>query len=987
MILHSFSKRALSLAVLLLSLAAPTLAQVQSGNVYGTVLSGGDQSALPGVTVTLVGNGAPQVQATDAQGKFRFLGLSPGTYDLKVEIEGFTGVEQNNVAVNIGRNTNVEVKLQPAVIQGETLTVIGDRPPLLDPRQPGRQTTVTLTDLEKTPTVRDPWAVLASAPGVLTDRINVGGNESGQQSQYIGPGSAGDQAIWSVDGMVITDMSAVGSSPTYYDFDSFQEMQVTTGGSDASIATGGVVLNMVTKRGTNDWRGSGRYYLADKSTQGDLNLSRSDLGEAGSWNGGHAQTAFKQGNRIDKNEELGAELGGPIVKDRLWVWGSYSRQQIDLLTISDFSDKTTLKDWNGKLNAQITPANSATVFAFNGDKIKLGRNAGPLRPQETTWNQSGFGPGPTGYKAEDTQIVGNNFYLTGMYSVVNGGFELAPQGGAALAYRDTSLIWHNSFLLNQIERPQKQAKLDASNFFNFGSVSNELKYGAAYRTAEQSSLLSFQAGGAELALSPSTHLLLLTREARPKIETNYNSAYLQDTLAVGNLTANVGLRYDRQGGKNLASTAAANPVFPELLPEVHYAGQDAGFTWTSLTPRLGLTYALGAERKTLLRASYSRFADQLGTGTAGFLNPLAGAAYRYFLTSNNGDPSLDRGDLGEEILPPSGNVNPITLQPLQSNAVAGNLDAPITDEVLLGVEHALLNDFVVGLNLTYRKSHGILEAERLVFDTDNPFDPAFLGSTGRRHRRSDYVLSEPLTVTAPDGGTRPVRYWELRPGVSTRNGFLLENGDRQQEFRGASLTFDKRLSNRWMMRGNVSWQDWKWQIPDSENEDPTDSVAGGIVDGTEVLQGSGLVSGSKGNVFINSKWSYSLNGLYQIAPERPWAFNIAANLTGRQGYPLRYAERVNRGTIADNAGSGIDIPIEASPDAFRYPDIHVVNLRAEKEFSFSNVGLTVGVDVFNALNESYVLQRQGVLDRGNSGHVLEVLSPRVFRLGARLSLR
>ncbi len=428
-------------------------------------------------------------------------------------------------------------------------------------------------------------------------------------------------------------------------------------------------------------------------------------------------------------------------------------------------------------------------------------------------------------------------------------------------------------------------------------------------------------------------------------------------------------------------------MFPELLPEVHYAGQDAGFTWTTFTPRVGLTYALGAERKTLLRASYSRFADQLGNGTAGFLNPLAGASYRYFLSNNNGGATLDPGDLGPEIAPPSGNVNPITLQPLQSSAVSANLSAPITDEVLLGVEHALLPDFVVGLNVTYRKTHGILDAVRLVFDTDNPYDPAFLGSVGRPSQRSDYVEADPITVTAPDGSTHTVRYFELRPGLSTRNGFLLTNGDREQEFKGASVTFDKRLSSRWMLRGNVSYQDWRWRIPSSENEDPTDTVAGGVVDGTEVLQGAGTASGPKGNVFINSKWSYSLSGLYQVAPDHSWGFNLAANVTGRQGYPIRYVERVFRSSVSDNAGGGLDVPVDSSPDAFRYPDVHVVNLRVEKEFSFRDVGLNLGVDVFNALNESYVLQRQGVLERNNSAHVLEVLSPRVFRLGARVTLR
>jgi hypothetical protein len=981
MILDSLSKRALSLVVLLLALAAQALAQTQSGNIYGTVLNGGDKTPLPGVTVTLSGVGAPQTQTTDAQGKFRFLGLSPGTYAVRSEIEGFSPIEKDDVTVNLGRNTSLEI-LQPLPAT-DILTVTSEA--LLDPLKQGPGQTITLKDLEKVPTARDPWAVLASAPGVVPDRINVGGNESGQQSLFMGPGSTCDQAVWSMDGMVITDMSALGSSPTYYDFDAFEEMQVSTGGTDVSVATGGVVLNMVTKRGTNDFRGSARYYVDDESTQGDLGIDRADLGQAGPWNGNHAQTAFKQGNRIDKNQEWGAELGGPILKDKLWFWGSYSRQTIDLLTINDFSDKTTLKDWNGKLNAQITPGNSATALAFNGDKIKIGRNAGPLRPQETTWDQSNFGPSPTGYKAEDTQIFGTDFYLTGMYSVVNGGFQLAPEGGAALAYLDNDLQWHNSYLLNQLERPQKQGKLDGANFFNAGSASHELKYGAGYRTAQQSSLFTWPGGGIDLG-SPDGDLLILTREANSKVETDYTSAYLQDTISRGSLTANVGLRYDRQGGKNLASTAAANPAFPDLLPAVHYAGQDTGFTWSTITPRLGLTYALGAERKTLLRASYSRFADQLGTGTAGFLNPLAAVTYRYFLTDNNGDPHLAPSDLGPEIAPPSGNVNPFTLQPLQSNAIDPDLKAPITDELLLGVDHALLPDFVVGLNLTYRKTRDIIDGQRLVFDTDDPYDDASLGSVGRAAQRDDYVEATPVTVTAPDGRTYTAHYWELRPGLSTRNGFYLTNGQREQEFKGASLTFDKRLSNRWMLRGNVSWQDWKWRIPASESQDPTDTTAGGVVDGTDVLQASGTASGPKGNVFINSKWSYSLNGLYQIAPDRRWGFNVAASLTGRQGYPLRYAARIFRTTVADGA-NGIDVPVDSSPDAFRYPDIHVLNLRAEKEFTFREVGLSLGIDLFNALNESYVLQRQGVLGRSNSDHVLEVLSPRVFRLGARVTLR
>ena len=179
MIWHSLRKRAIYLTFLLLVLAVPALAQVQSGNIYGTVLSGGDKSPLPGATVTLTGGGAPSIQTTDSQGKFRFLGLSPGTYSLKSEIEGFSPIDQDNVIVNIGRNTTVEI-LQP--VPTKDTIVITEEAPLLDSLKQGPGQTVTLTDLEKIPTPRDPWSVLASTPGVLTDRINVGGNESGQQA-------------------------------------------------------------------------------------------------------------------------------------------------------------------------------------------------------------------------------------------------------------------------------------------------------------------------------------------------------------------------------------------------------------------------------------------------------------------------------------------------------------------------------------------------------------------------------------------------------------------------------------------------------------------------------------------------------------------------------------------------------------------------------------------------------------------------------------
>jgi hypothetical protein len=1009
--------RIVAVAALMLLVAGGTaFAQLQTGNLYGTVTDD-KGAALPGVTVTLSGQGAPQVQVTNAQGQFRFLGLSPASYQLKAELEGFSTIDYPNIVINIGRNTQIEVKLSAAV---EDVITVTAESPLLDERRISTGATVSQTELEKIPTSRDPWSVLQSTPGVLTDRINVGGNESGQQSAYVGPGSGGDQAIWSVDGVVITDMAALGSSPAYYDFDSFEEMQVTTGGSDTTVATGGVVLNMVTKRGTNEWRGSGRFYDTDHSRgQSATSFSDSDLAagncspshpclyragsgqtqtqlqqfQSGALTNGKPVPTFKQGNRIVSVEDYGAEIGGPIVKDRLWVWGSYGRQKVSLLTIADVADKTDLKSYNAKLNAQIAANNSATAFYLDSNKVKIGRNAGPTRPQETTFDQGRFGDKPTAYKVEDTHIFSSSFYLTGLYSHVNGGFQLAPEGGLSRTpFLDSGGVWHNSFELYQTIRPQKQYKADASNFFNTSSVSHELKFGAGYRQADVTSLTTWPNGTIVLdaaAAGTSLNLLEVVRNGGASIKQKYKDAYAQDTLTSGNLTVNIGVRYDIQGGENQARTQPANPFLPNVLPQASTTSADIGFEWKSFSPRVGLTYALGPERKTLLRASYSRFADQLGTGTGSWLNTLNVPSYAYFYTSNTGQPTVTTGQLLDPFgLGPgvpfafSGNVNPNTGGLLQSNALDHNLNAPKTDEVLFSVEHALLPEFVVGLNLTYRKISDILQSDLLVFNGPDAYTPANLATTGRRATFADYVPVH-LTGVLPNGQSYDVTRYILSPTLSTRNGGFLYNGGDEQTYKGASVTFNKRLANRWMLRGNFSYNDWYWSK--IVHPDPTPLLGQGNREGDAVLQGSGTGSGSKGGVYINSKWSYSINGLYQIAPDRPWGFNAALNLTGREAYPVPYFRRVqlpgNEQFVTQN------VLVSSRPDSFRLDDINIIDARIEKEFTFSDFGLTLGVDCFNLLNRSFVLQRNNRLAQSTSDNVREIVSPRVLRLGARLSFR
>lgn len=964
------------IAALLIATSGAAMAQLQTGSLYGIVLDTGG-SPLPGATVTLSGIGAPQTQLTDAQGHFRFVGLSPGAYRLQAHQDGFSPIDYDNLIIHVGRNTDVEVTLPPAI--SEALTINAEAP-LLDERRFSKGNTFTLTELERVPSARDPWSVISSTPGVLMDRINVGGSETGTQARIVGPGSTGEQVVWSLDGMIITDMVALGSAPGYFDFDSFEEIDVTTGGSDASTSTGGVVLNMVTKRGTNQWRASGRFYYADSDTRSDLDIDDSELGQAGPWNQNRAQTNFTQGNRVDFLRDWGVEGGGPVLRDRLWLWGSYAEPVIRKLTNEDFVDEELGTAWNFKLNAMPYTGNTFTAFAWDDDKIKHGMGVSSLRPPETAWEKSDAGSEPTAWKLEDTQIFSSSFFATALYSRVNGGFVLIPAGGDQLPFFDGNQVWHNSHIEYVTDRPQRQIQADASSYFNTGRWSHELKFGAGYRVVEVRSSSRFGAGGMEIE----PELLLLSRDGEANADAEYTSAFVQDTLAAGNLTANIGLRYDRQTGNNLPTSVRANPVAPDLLPAAEIEGGDAGFVWEDLVPRLGVTWALGEKRSTLLRASYSRYADQLGTQYIGWTNPVFYMQYRYFYTSNGGGPVLTRDEILDEAAPPTRGLHPITFEAVSSNGVDPDFSAPLTDEVLLGVEHSIRPDFLVGIQGSYRHFTGIPDREYLVFDGD-AFSEENLDSIGRPHRRDDYITSRVTTVTGPDGNTYTVPVRELRPGVTTRGGLLLENGDREQVYKGLFLTLHKRLAGRWMARGHVSLQDWRWQIPDREIEDTTDDVGGGVKDGTEVLSGSRFVSGPKGNVFISNGWSYAFTGLYRIAPEQSWGFNVAAAVHGREGYPLRYTQRIFRRTV--NAGRPTYIPVTADTGHFEYPDVHILDLRLEKDFAFRDLGLTLGVDVFNAMNSSYVLQRQIVLGRTNSDHVVEVLSPRIFRLGARFRLR
>ena len=160
----------------------------------------------------------------------------------------------------------------------ETITVTGESP-IVDTKATGTKQTFTNELLQSIPSARDPWVILQQTAGIAMDRENVGGNMSGQQSNYVSRGGNPTNNKWSLDGVDITDMSATGASPSYYDFDAFEEMTITTGGVDVTQQTGGVGINLVTKSGSDKFRGSSRFYVTDEKFES--NNIDSDAARAG----------------------------------------------------------------------------------------------------------------------------------------------------------------------------------------------------------------------------------------------------------------------------------------------------------------------------------------------------------------------------------------------------------------------------------------------------------------------------------------------------------------------------------------------------------------------------------------------------------------------------------------------------------------------------------------------------------------------------------
>jgi hypothetical protein len=945
--------------MMMLGLASAASGQVFTGRIDVTVVdsTGG---VLPGVNVDITGP-VNQTQVTDTLGQAHFLNLAVGTYNLTANISGFNPYTNRSVQVAAGAATPVAVKL---AVAGTTETVnVTAATPVIDVKRETTTTNVTLEELQNIPSARDPWVVMQTVPSIYVDRVNVGGSESGQQSNYIGKGSQGSDNTWNLDGIPITDMGATGSSPTYYDFDLFQEMAVTTGGADASNPTPGVQLNMVLKKGQNTPHGSANVYFENQSLQS-TNLPAALAARLGGTSG--------KGNRTDKYLDDGVDLGGPIVKDRLWAWGRIGRTDVRNLTLTGTPDETILNNYALKADSQLNDAIRAGFTFYEGNKVKNGRSAGPTRPSETTWNQTG----PTRmYKGEGNFTIGQSLFASARAAYITGGFQLAPQGGLTTnSYQDDSGVYHGSYELFSTNRPQYYAGADASYF----AGRHEVKFGFAWRKTPVDSLSQWPGTRIRTFFDGYPNLQAqVTQDFITSQAGRYVNAFVTDTISLNRLTVIAGIRFDHQTSSLNQSTTPAVPGFESILPAKTVAATDA-YTFNAVGPRVGITYALDDSRKTVARASYSLFASQLPATAANFISPAQYAYATYSAVDTNHNNVADPSEIAAGKLIGTTGFDPSNPGALSTNNKIGSVSAPRTQEVLVGVDREVAPSFGVSATFTYRYFNNFL--------WDVP-----IGAT-----RADYAQSGVFTGTFANVGSVSVPFYALNNAVAAAGGFgyITQNRpDYHQRYLGFELSATKRLANHWMARLGFSSQTWKEYFDASDAiMDPTStpsastwpanppnlSLSGPNINGGDVAVSS-TGSGKSGIYLIAPKYMINANGLYQ----GPWGIDLGANLALRQGYGEPWQR--TRVATGDPLVSTKTLLIASSPDATRLPTNVELDARLEKMFKFSRANFAVDLDVFNILNRATTMGIQYDARVAAYNNILEIQNPRIARIGVRFT--
>jgi hypothetical protein len=615
--MSSITGRILCALALVLALTPAAGAQQTTGTIAGRVRDP-QGSAIPGATVTASNTqtGFSRATVSDNEGLYRLAALPVGTYDVKVELQGFSTIEQKGLQVSVGLTVDANFDLKVAGLT-ENVTVSGDST-LIQATSSSVGGLVDVQNIESLPLNGRQFANLAlTIPGV-----GLGFHSDPTKSTQFSPqiaGGNGRNVNYLIDGGDNND-DTVGGLLQLFPLEAIQEFNFQTARYKAEYGrSNGGVMNIVTKSGTNQYQGSWFTLLRDDAM--------------------NAKTETEKLNEVDKQSyrryQFGGSFGGPLLKDRAHFFAAAERTQLDTLQTVD-----TLGLFPSENGTFTTPVRENLVTAKGTASLNPSQYLSVRYGRNTNSQPYGAGPQAT----EDNWGVSENTFnsINVNHNWVLGGsklnefiFQFADFSNFISANStDPYQIFPNGVTIGQnpntpqtTEQHKWQFRDDFSwHMEGLGGLGHDLKAGVNFIN-EPRLFITFNVGTGGYAYQhldnnvsgPISQVTLQGGSAEANIPTKQFSTYIQDDWRVtGKLTLNIGLRYDLNTGFALDQSLNPNYVMIATagaagqlagLPGYEDFGKEAEEDYDNFQPRVGFAYDVRGNGADVVRAGYGRYFD------------------------------------------------------------------------------------------------------------------------------------------------------------------------------------------------------------------------------------------------------------------------------------------------------------------------------------------------------------------------------------------
>jgi carboxypeptidase family protein/TonB-dependent receptor-like protein len=948
-------KRTVSLIALLAWLSVTAIAQVQTGSIL--VRATDEQgAATPGVTVTIsspVLVAGSMTGATDAGGVYRFPSLVPGTYQVKLELAGFQTVVREGIVVVVGSTTPIDATLKVAQL-AETVTVAGASP-TVDTTSATIATNLSEQLLQGTPGGRDIWALVeAKVPGLNISRPDVGGTSGGLQGVFSARGTTSGQNTSFLNGVNVGDPAAIGAAGFYYDFDAFDDIQVSTGAHDITVPTSGVFLNMITKTGGSKWNGGVTATWTGDSLQG-RNDHDADLQKYG----------FRpDGNTSDFVSDVNVSAGGPLVQNKLRFFGSFRdwrvHQNVPVQNSEVVLDQTNITSGLGNFTYQLNQNNRLTGFYSRQRYSKPNRllNPATITVIDSTSDEEDMFDLAQGLW---NSVVGTKFFIDARFGLNKILFPTYQNGGDQQSTTDNATgIVYGNFPTNTVRHRDRYQANTTGQYYVDQALGgrHEFKFGFDYSHAVtrnetsrvDDAVTTFTSAGG--GFTPQNVTLYATPQ-NDATALNVLALFAQDSYSIKRLTLVGGVRFEQLEGYLPSQSSPASQFANAGIGG--FAAQPRSYDevrdivkWNTAGPRVSAIYDVSGDGKTAAKASAGRYYYVLSTGGGGVSNVNRNANYseQYSWNDLNGDR---RFQVGEQFGTPV--ISAVLVNGQILTSIDPDFSRPYTDEYAVAVDRELAADFKVSTSFTYRREKN----QQASFNPDNPY-------------------ASTLTTAVDPGidgfvGTADDSTYGYFARTSAANRTIITN-DRQmvQSYKGLEITLTKRLSNRWQMLAGYTLS--KNRIDDiSVDISPNYLInANGLITADARCTGCAAANADRPNQF-------KLTGMYIT----PWQdIILSGNFSSQQG--PAWTRQINQ-----NVGFGTNQVINLDPlgGSARIDTLNKIDVRVGKQFRFqNNRSIEASIDFDNLTNANTVW---GVRNRTEATNFRNPVTGQTQRLAQFLS--